>query len=94
MSKNIKRIRDTYTISREVFAQINDPGYANELIKRESLRRLAEKVYGELEYDFVVEEHPYIGTSQTIDIVTMPTSEWRKIERFLVENKFSFEELA
>ena len=94
MSKKIKRIRDVHSISREVFAQISDPEYADQMIKRESLRRLTEKVYEELEADFVVEEHPWVGTTQTVDIVTMPTSEWRKIERFLIENKFKFEELV
>ena len=94
MRKKIKRIRDTHAISREMFAKMNDPEHANQLIKRESLRRLTEKVYEELEADFVVEENPWVGTTQTIDIVTMPTSEWRKIERFLLENKFKFEELV
>lgn len=94
MSKKIKRIQDRHTISREMFAQMNDPEYADQLIKRESLRRLTEKVYEELEADFVVEENPWVGTTQTIDIVVMPTSEWRKIELFLLENKFKFEELV
>ena len=93
MSKKIKRIQDRHSISREMFAQINDQEYKNQLIKRESLRRLTEKEYEELEADFVVEENPWVGKTQTIDIVTMPTSDWRKIERFLVENKFNFEEL-
>ena len=89
----IKRFKDTHTVSREMYEQLNAPDQVEQVIKGQAVQRLSEQIYNELEYDFYVESNPFIGEAHTVDIVAMPTSSWKKIERFLTQNSFDFNEL-
>ena len=89
----IKRFKDTHTVSREMYEQLNAPDQVKQVVKSQTVQRLSEQIYNELEYDFCVESNPFIGETHTVDIVAMPTSSWRKIERFLTRNSFNFNEL-
>ena len=89
----IKRFQDTHTFSREMYEQLNAPEQVEQVIKGQVVQRLAEQIYNELDYDFCVESNPFVGETHTVDIVSMPTSNWKKIESFLVRNNFDFNKL-
>lgn len=89
----IKRIRETLTVTREMYEDMLGPGQVEYTVRREMVRRLSEQIYNEMEYDFYVESNPYVGETLMLDIVAMSTSNWKKIESFLTRNNFDFKNL-
>jgi hypothetical protein len=76
-----------------MYEQLNAPEQVEQVIKGQAIQRLAEQIYNELKPDFYVESNPFVGETHIVDAVAMPTSNWKKIESFLIRNNFNFSEL-
>lgn len=89
----IKRIRETLTVTREMYEDMLGPGQVEYTVRREMVQRLSEQIYNEMECDFYIESNPYVGETLMLDIVAMSASNWKKIESFLTRNNFDFKNL-
>ena len=91
--KKIKRFQGTFAVTQELYEQLKREEYLEKAMKGEAVQRLAEDINKELEHGFFVESNPLIGERCIYDITAMSTYDWQKIERFLMQNNFDFNNL-